>query len=455
MKTFDIEIKNLGPIKSGHFEAAHLNVICGPNNSGKSFFLHSIYVFLRKGLRQYFEVPVDQKWVDSVRSTGVVEIPLQPLRSKINDYLAAGIPEFVKSLPKFLAKQQTLFKDFQVHLKINPEYVTAMNNGEVSLRFQLTEKCNCDFQKTDDNLKLTFINSEGDFPDESLIRSAIELVVKFVLLHFIFAAPVFLVTSERTGSSMFVDSIFLPSDRNRQDEKFSLLPASGMDVPLPHHDELKFVSSNNLRVISKDDSIFSNTPEFTLIRKLLRELVSGTFSVDDAKGVRFTPEATNLDLDISEVSSSIRALMPLDFIIRHCLNENSILLFDEPELNLTPENQRRLARLLVQLTKAGVGVFITTHSDYIVREINTLIAFQKKSAHTKQVAKKFGYMENEHISPEDVALYYIKQPQQMNAIDDNVFERIHLNGDFSIGIPPFDDSIREMADIQTELSWED
>ena len=46
---------------------------------------------------------------------------------------------------------------------------------------------------------------------------------------------------------------------------------------------------------------------------------------------------------------------------------------DEPELNLHPENQRRMARLFARLVNVGVKVFVTTHSDYIVKELNTLI----------------------------------------------------------------------------------
>ncbi len=41
------------------------------------------------------------------------------------------------------------------------------------------------------------------------------------------------------------------------------------------------------------------------------------------------------------------------------------------ELNLQLENQRRVARLFARLINVGVKVFVTTHSDYIVKELNT------------------------------------------------------------------------------------
>ena len=46
-----------------------------------------------------------------------------------------------------------------------------------------------------------------------------------------------------------------------------------------------------------------------------------------------------------------------------------MLFIDEPELNLHPGNQRRIARLFARLSKLGIKVFITTHSDYIIKEL--------------------------------------------------------------------------------------
>lgn len=47
MRTFDITIKNLGPIRSAVFSASHFNILCGKNNSGKSMCIHAISCFKR------------------------------------------------------------------------------------------------------------------------------------------------------------------------------------------------------------------------------------------------------------------------------------------------------------------------------------------------------------------------------------------------------------------------
>ena len=76
---------------------------------------------------------------------------------------------------------------------------------------------------------------------------------------------------------------------------------------------------------------------------------------------------------MGESSSAVRSLLDIGFYLEHIAKKGDLLIIDEPELNLHPENQRCIARLLAKLVNYGIKVFITTHSDYIVKELNTLI----------------------------------------------------------------------------------
>lgn len=48
------------------------------------------------------------------------------------------------------------------------------------------------------------------------------------------------------------------------------------------------------------------------------------------------------------------------------------LIIDEPELNLHPESQKYLAILLNDLVSKGLKIIISTHSDYLIRELINL-----------------------------------------------------------------------------------
>jgi len=72
-------------------------------------------------------------------------------------------------------------------------------------------------------------------------------------------------------------------------------------------------------------------------------------------------------------SSAVKSQLDMSFYIKHLAKKGDILLVDEPEQNLHPVNQRKMARLFVQLIKAGIKVLVTTHSDYLIKELNHLI----------------------------------------------------------------------------------
>jgi energy-coupling factor transporter ATP-binding protein EcfA2 len=457
MKTFDIEVENLGPIKKGKIETSLLNVICGPNNSGKSFLLHTFYAFLKNSFASAL-IPLEsglEDWVKAACSRSVVTIHLSDFQSKINNYIRNGMPNLLKILPSFLSRQPSLFNSTKIAVTLSDDWIAEFAGQDQNFTIQVTGDCTCQFSKRRADLTLNFHNKGEKFPPEKIIKENIEFAIKIALL-FPLVRNVLLATSERTGATMFADFVSVSNRAGNLIQDQGLLPLLAPPSPFsaPHRDELTRLSSSQLKVNFKRNGLFTEN-RYRLLHTLLHDIVKGRYRMDDMKGLRFIPDATNMELEMAESSSSVRMFMEIDFIIRHMLDPFSTLLIDEPELNLTPDNQRRMARLLVQLARDGVQVFITTHSDYIVREINTLVAFHKQTEHTKKIAQKFGYAEDEHIAPDDVALYYIKKPEQMKSEDENVFERITLNGDFSVEIPPFDDSIREMADIQTELSWED
>ncbi|MFW2724676.1 AAA family ATPase, partial [Acinetobacter baumannii] len=105
-----------------------------------------------------------------------------------------------------------------------------------------------------------------------------------------------------------------------------------------------------------------------------QEIAGGVYKYHKDTGVYFQPNgARGVKLGLGEASSAVRSLMIIWFWLNHVAKPNSLLMIDEPELNLHPENQRKLAKFVAALVSAGVRVFMTTHSDYIIRELNTLV----------------------------------------------------------------------------------
>ena len=90
-------------------------------------------------------------------------------------------------------------------------------------------------------------------------------------------------------------------------------------------------------------------------------------------------------------SSSARGLSDLYFFLQHVAGPNHLLIIDEPESHLDTHNQILMARLLVRCVQAGLKVLITTHSDYLVKELNNLIMLNRDFDGKEDLLKKFKY----------------------------------------------------------------
>ena len=129
--------------------------------------------------------------------------------------------------------------------------------------------------------------------------------------------------------------------------------------------------------------------------------------------------------------------------MKHKAKPSQIFVFDEPELNLHPENQRKLARLLAMLVNAGIKVFITTHSDYIIKEFNTLLMLNyKDDPRMEEMQKKYSYSKDELLNADKVRVY---------CAQDETVVPVTVSQDSGIAISSFDDTIRQMAYMQRDI----
>ena len=142
----------------------------------------------------------------------------------------------------------------------------------------------------------------------------------------------------------------------------------------------------------------------------------------------------------------MKSLSSLIIYLRHKAQKGDLIIIDEPELNLHPDNQRKIARFLGRLIHEGFKVIISTHSDYIVRELNNLIMlslginFKKKE--TKQLLKEYKYNENELISAEQVGVYLFRVGQPVENV---------TVGETGFNIATIDDEIRKLNQSSQDI----
>ena len=177
-------------------------------------------------------------------------------------------------------------------------------------------------------------------------------------------------------------------------------------------------------------------------------LAGGRYDFDDYLGIQYFPENSSQPLSLVESSSSVKSLVEFNFYLRHCAREDQILMIDEPELNLHPANQRKLARLLAMLINAGIKVFITTHSDYIIREFNTLICLNQDKPHIAKIKKEEGYSDAELLNASQVSAYVAKKSEE-----GVTFDKAPVSQEDGITISTLDEVIDKMNQVQDAITW--
>ena len=119
-----------------------------------------------------------------------------------------------------------------------------------------------------------------------------------------------------------------------------------------------------------------------------------------------------------------------------------MLLIDEPESHLDTENQVLLARVLACFVRAGIRVLITTHSDYILKEINNLIMLSSDFEDKDMVRKELGYSSDDALEPELIRAY---------VAEDSALSRCRIDS-FGIEVPTFDRVIDKINRASNKLS---
>lgn len=79
------------------------------------------------------------------------------------------------------------------------------------------------------------------------------------------------------------------------------------------------------------------------------------------------------DFDINMTAEGWRKLGTiLQLLMNGGLHAGMVLFWDEPEANLNPQLIRLIAKVIIELSKLDIQVFITTHSLFLLREIDML-----------------------------------------------------------------------------------
>ncbi len=459
----EISIKNLGPLKQAEFELGELTIICGYNNTGKTYATYAVFGFLSEW-RHFLSIRIPDKNITELLTEGVTELNIQTFVNDAQKILTDGCKAYAKMLPKIFASSIDRFaeSDFQVHLNTSDIQPVSTFERTISAMesqlFSISKKQD----KSEITISLLIEKENIRIPDE-IINRVIGDAVKAILFGHLFPKP-FIASAERTGAAIFRKELNFA--RNRLLEQMGMdkdidpseyLEKGYSDYALPVNKNVEF--TRHLEEISKDESFILK--EHPMLLEDFSDIIGGKYAVTKNDELNFIPNSNKrMKLTMGESSSAVRSLLDIGFYLRHVAQPGDILIIDEPELNLHPENQRRIAKLFSRLVNIGIKVFLTTHSDYIIKELNTLIMLNQDRTYLKKLSLDEGYKSEELISADKIRVYIAEE--SLLKLDEGknrkrVLTLIAADIDPELGIEArsFDTTIEEMYRIQEAIVWGD
>jgi len=414
-----LSIKNLGFIKSGEFETNNLTIIFGKNNSGKTYLSHTAYI-LSKETKKLFSMFAKKeldikKLLDEGSGSTIIninEIIDTNSYTTLNIVNNSGLSQHFALHPKYFSKTEIQFDFYSLYKKAIKSSFEIIIESHISSEELLVRK-----EKNSEDISIIRLKSKTHFDSLFTNENHFDYFYKYQIASAICEEIIdldiknpFIITSERTGIAMFLKEI----DNNRSDiaEEISISRITGRfkktnidkivenklsSYSMPIADNIRIL--RNQHDLRKRTSNLSTKKSYFDLRKSLRKITKGTFKVDLSGDVSYLMDegTTTNEIPFHVASSSIKSMVLMDLYINHIANVDDTLIIDEPELNLHPDNQTIMAELIVRLVNIGVNVIMTTHSDYIVREINNRIRL--------------------HAAPKESSLYKSLVDSNLDAID--------------------------------------
>jgi ABC-type branched-subunit amino acid transport system ATPase component len=456
-----ISIKNLGAIKQAEFTLGELTIICGGNNTGKTYATYALFGFL-SFWRGAFSIDVPDDDVQRLLNEGSVELNIKDYIDKAQSILKNGCTVFTRQLPHVFGSSNKHFTDsyFSVDLdSIDIQPVSTFERTMGAAKAQLFSIS----KKADSTLVMIslLVEKENVRIPQKVIKNIIGDALKDIIFGHLFPQP-FIASAERTGAAIFRKELNFARNRLLEEmgsmEKdinpFELLSKVYADYAWPVKSNVDF--TRQLEVLAKRDSFIAiEHPE---ILNDFSDIIGGDYLVTKSDELYYVPKGKRIKLTMDESSSAVRSLLDIGFYLRHVASPGDLLMVDEPELNLHPENQRRVARLFARLVNIGVKVFITTHSDYIIKELNTLIMLNSDGERLRAIAERENYRSSELLNADKVKVYIaeealIKLDGAQRKTKCQTLVQADIDSKLGIEARSFDKTIEDMNRIQEEIIW--
>lgn len=415
-----LEVKNIGKISHAEIDMQGMTVLVGNNSTGKSTISKSLYVIIQ-GFHNFNKKINDRRRDYLVRELAKWLKPcvseLKSLYNKCNKDTEKALKGYNDLLERFSETYDYSPRKFDGR-KEEINYLTWMNSKELFASkivetFRLTEltkvlkKINAEtiIQKRMQDIDKLYNNILESIEEKKIAREVLNIIVQkcfsnnFSTQFNDDATEIKLITEgsdlehfariyREKGTEIVTDfsymdfeenivyiqpihalddteSLYFFAEESEGDIQIQLIKQLMVEESksnIENAEKVKSLKKKIGQILSYSDDEFDNEP----IGEALQEdmlFSSRIFSYKD--------EQLNDEVNFRNVASGIKNIAIVKRLIGNSvLHQNSLLIIDEPEVNLHPDWQMKLAEILVMLRKElQIQVLINTHSPYFMRAI--------------------------------------------------------------------------------------
>lgn len=422
-----IKFKNLGPIESGEInfnDLKGINLIIGKNNTGKTYLSNLLYTYFKVRERQ------------NIKMNEVIGIRFKDILSDsdyetIKDYFENKYEKEIKdTLPQVFHTSKDTFKDFEIEVDLSDKILEFKKLDDDTIIYFREMRKTIKLKKSED--KIEYLMEDYDENkgkryityNRKIEEEEAKQIIFGYFLHIKFFQKIYKFHSfpaERSGAVLFYKQLL----EERSDVLRELELGNSENIGKisrysePVNDYVKFLNSISDR--SK------GLTELDIYRKLdteLKEILGGEVIIDLEGNIMFRMNEKKI-IDIGMVSSTVKTLTGFYLYLKYFAMERDIIFIDEIELNLHPENQRKIMKLINYLSKQGIKFIISTHSPIITEEIDNMLLFEKvKDKINSEEMKEYGINSEYGLKTSDINVFHLH-----NKTVEKIKEK---NGEFEI-----------------------
>jgi hypothetical protein len=305
-----IHIRKLGAIDQAEFELGDFTIICGSNNTGKTYATYALFGFL-SFWREVFSVKISEDMVRQLLNDGAIELDIRDYVKDSPKILKQGCEAFTKQLPNVFASSEKHFSESEFIVDSAPDeihpsvsYERTMGAAKSQL-FSISKKM--DSPKV--NISLLVEKEKVKIPLDVINRIIGDALKEIVFGH-LFPHP-FIASAERTGAAIFRKELNFARNRLLEEmgsmEKdinpFELLTKVYSDYALPVKTNVDF--TRQLEELSKKTSFIAEMhPD--LLNDFVN-IIGGDYLVTKNDQLYYVPKGKKIKLTMDESSKIGRA----------------------------------------------------------------------------------------------------------------------------------------------------